>query len=261
MVKDLDDLLPADHLLNIAVHIAERGLLGRIEPGAAPGAVPDIEEHRRIAQHHNQRKLPVEHKQHRQGAGHLDKALDGHRKAVVQRIGHRVHIVCEIAHDVAMALGVKKAQRQGLDMAEQVAPDVIKHLLGGPHHRLGIAERRQSADGVDRRRGRDAAPEPRQIPPAHAVDNRPDHIGAEQVGRRADGNQHRHNQEQELVPPHVGQQRFEGKAKVFRLFTRQRHLRSPLCAVNGRFPGRSGRRRAAPHGCRPRGSARLPAPR
>ena len=263
MVKDLDHLLAGDHLLDVAVHVAQGSLLAGVKGGAALCAEPDVGKHRRIAQHHDQRKLPVEHKQQNQRAGHLDKALDGHGKAVVQRVRHRVHVVGKIAHDIAVAPGVKKAQRQLLDVGKQVAADVVQHLLGGADHRLGIAEGRQHAHAVNARRDRHAADQGAHVAIAHTVDHRADHVGAQQVGQRADGDQHRHRQKQELVPPHVGQQRAHGKAEIFGLFTRYRpcHRCRLLSSGNGRSPGRWGRTPAAPGGCPPRGCGRRPAPR
>ena len=264
VVKDLDHLLAADHLLDVAVDVAQGGLLGGVVGGAALCAEPDIQEHGRIAHHHDQGQLPVEDEQQHQGARQLDEALDGHGKAVVQRVGHRVHVVGEIAHDVAVELGVEKAQRQRLDVGEQIPPDVVQHLLGGVDHSLGVAEGGQRPHPADGGGGQHPAGQGVHIPGAHAVDHRADHIGAQQVAQGADGDQHRHSQEQELVPAHIGQQGPEGEPEVFRLFTGDLpccHRRRLLSSGNGRSPGRWGRRPAAGCGCPPRGCARPPAPR
>ena len=264
MVKDLDHLLAADHLLDVAVHVAQGGLLGGVVGGAAFGAEPDVQEHGRVAHHHDEGQPPVEDEQQHQGAGQLDEALDGHGKAVVQRVGHRVHVVGEVAHDVAVELGVEKPQGQGLDMGEQVPPDVVQHLLGGVDHGLGVAEGGQRAHAADGRGGQHAAGQGVYIPVAHAVDHRADHIGAQQIAQGADRDQHRHRQEQKFVPPHIGQQGLEGEPEIFRLFTGDLsgwHLRRLLSSANGRSPGRWGRRQAARCGCPRRGCARPPAPR
>ena len=46
-------------------------------------------------------------------------ALNEHGKAVVQRVGDGVHVVCEIAHHIAVAAGIKKRRGRGLDMGNR----------------------------------------------------------------------------------------------------------------------------------------------
>ena len=55
VVKDLDHFLPGDHFFYIAVQLAPAFLLDAIKRLAAFAAVTDVEEHRRITHHHNQR--------------------------------------------------------------------------------------------------------------------------------------------------------------------------------------------------------------
>ena len=263
VVEDLDHFLAADHLFNVAVDVPQGRLLGGVVGGAAAGAEPDVEEHGRIAHHHDQGQPPVQDEQQSQGAHDLDEALDGHGKAVVQSVRHGVHVVGEIAHDVAVELGVEEPQGQGLDVGEQVPPDVIQHLLGRIHHGLGVAEGRQGADGKDDGGEDDTPGQGVDVPSPHAVDHRADHVGAQQVAQGAEGDQHRHRQEQELVPPHVGQQGLEGEPEILGLFTGDlmRHLRPLLSSGSDRFPGRWGRWPAAGCGCPPHGCGRPPAPR
>ena len=84
VIEDLDDLLAGYHLLNIGVQFAQAVLLLGVVDPAVFGAEINIPEHRRIAQHNEQREPPVEHKEHDQRTGHLDKGLDDQGKAVVQ---------------------------------------------------------------------------------------------------------------------------------------------------------------------------------
>ncbi len=262
MVEYLDDLLAGDHLLNIAVHIAQGRLLHRIVGGTALGAVPNIEEHGQIAQHHNEGQLPVEYEQHDQGARQLNKALDGHGKAVVQGIRDGVHIVGEVTHDIAVALGIEESQRQRLDVMEQVPADVIQHLLGGIDHSLGVAQGGQGTDAVDGGGDHNAPQKAGDVSVPHAVDHRANHVGAQQVCHAADGDQHRHRQEQELVPSHVGEQRPECESEMFGLFTRYcpRHRCCLPSSENDKFPDRWGRWPAAGCGCPLHGCGRHPAP-
>ena len=50
-------------------------------------------------------------------------------KAVVERVGNRVDVVCKQAHEIALALGIKVTQRQLLQMREEIVPDIAQHLL------------------------------------------------------------------------------------------------------------------------------------
>ena len=149
MVEYLDYLLSSHHLLNVAVQLAQAGLLAAKVVFAAAAAVLNVEKHGSIAYHDHQGQPPVEQEQQQQSAHHLDEALNDHSKAVVQRIGHRVHIIGEQAHQIAFALAVKKVQRQLLQMAVQVPADVVEHLLGGPYHDLGVAQGGQGTSTVD----------------------------------------------------------------------------------------------------------------
>ena len=261
VVEHLHHLLSGHHLLNIAVQVAQVGLLLLIVGLAPLSAVPDIEEHGHIAHGHHQRQLPVEDKEHGEGAHHLDKALDHHGKAVVEGIGDGVHIVGEIAHDIAVAVGVKEAQGQGLQVGEQVPADVEEHLLGRLDHGLGIAQGGQGTHKVDGRRHRHALQKGPDAAVGQGIHHRADHVGAQQVGQGADGDQHRHQGQQVLVPPQVGQQRTQGISQVFRLFTADRtgcHGPRLLSFAMRRSPDRWGPRPAAGHGCRWRGPCRPP---
>ena len=116
MVEHFDDLLAVDHLLDVAVQLAEAGLLLVVIRFAAPAAVSDVQEHGRIADGDDQRELPVEHKEHDERAGHLDEALYDHGEAVVERVGYGVHVVGEVAHDVAAVAAVEPDEGQVLQV-------------------------------------------------------------------------------------------------------------------------------------------------
>ena len=262
MIKDFDYFLTADHFFNIAVQLAQAGLLaGEVSP-AAPAAVTDIQKHGGIAHHHQQGKLPVQHKQHGQRAHNLDEALNDHGKAVVQRVGDGVHVICEIAHHIAVAAGIEKAQGKRLDMGKQIPADVEQHLLRHVHHRLCVTPRRQHARAINKGRGRHAPHQGGYIRARQAVHHRPYHIGAEQVGAGAYGNQRRHREQQKPVPPHIAQELAHSKAKVLGPLTGRlaRHRRRLPSSGNDRFPDKSRLCAAAARACRTHAAARPPAP-
>ena len=83
VVEDLDHLLAADHLLDVAVQVSQSLLLFGEIGLASLSAVADIQKHSQIAHHHQQGQPPVEDKQKGQGAGDLDEALNHHGEAVI----------------------------------------------------------------------------------------------------------------------------------------------------------------------------------
>ena len=261
VVEHLDHLLAGHHLLDEAVQISQAGLLLGVVGLAVGPAEADIAEHGGIPHRHHQGQLPVEDEEDHQCPHHLDEALDHHGEAVVQRVGDGVHVVGEVAHHVAVAAGVKEPQGQGLEMGEQVPADVVEHLLGRLHHGLGVPQGAQGSQGVDPGGDGHTQDQGVEIPRRQGVDHRPDHIGPQQIGQGADGHQHRHGQQEELVPPHIGQQGADGVPQILRLFTAGRlrgHRRPLLSSGMRRSPGRWGRRPAGRHGCPPRGPGRPP---
>ena len=151
-VKDLDDLLARDHLFDISVQVAKRCLLGGKEALRARARVARIQHNGRIAHERDNRELPVKDDEHGRGAHNLNGGLNHVGKAVVERLGDGVNVVGKEAHDVARARAVKIAERQRLDVREQVAADVGDHALGRAHHNLRVAQSREHARGVDDRR-------------------------------------------------------------------------------------------------------------
>ena len=261
VVEHLDHLLPGHHLLDIAVQLPQAVLLLLVIGLAPPPTEADVEEHEDIKHRHDEGKLPIEQKQHGEGAHHLDRTLDEHGKAVVERLRDRVHVVGEVAHHIAVALGVKKAEGQGLDVGEQIPPDVVEHLLGRLHHDLGIAQRREHPCAVDGGSDRHAQHQGVEAAGRQTVDHRPDHIGAKKVSQGAEGHQHRHGQEQQLVPSQVGQQGAQRVAQVLGFFSTQlpgRHGPPPLSSEMRRSPGRWDRPPAGSRGCPPHAPGRPP---
>ena len=216
VVEHLDDLLPGDHFLDIGVEFTQAALLPGVVGAAAAGTEIDIPEHGGIPHQHHQRKLPVQHEQQDQRAHDLHEGLDHEGEAVVQRVGHGIHVVGEQAHQIALAVGIEELQRQFLQVGEEVAADLPQNFLGRADHDLGIAQRAEGAHQIDDRRDAHA---PRQMGEGavfqQAVDDRADHVGAQQGRQGADRSQHGHQRQQDAVAAQVAAQAAEGIAEVF----------------------------------------------
>ena len=280
MVKDLDHLLARDHFLHVGVQLAQAGLLAGVVGAAAPGGVVDVPEHGNVAHHDQQREPPVEHEQQKQRACDLYKHLNDHRKAVVQRVGNRVHIVGEQAHQIALAVRVKEVQGHRLQVGKQVAADFLGNTLRRADHELGVAQGGQRADEVDERRERH---DPGQVGKTaifqNAVDGRAYHVGANQGGQGADGRQHADqcqfalvvaeviaeaaqgdDAEHDFVAAQIVHEAAQRVPQVLRALTAEcfRHLRRPLSSGNCKFPDRSYPFSAVRHGCQRRANGRRP---
>ena len=140
VAEDLDYLFALHHLLNIAVDGAEVLLLpGEIVPGAAGELGGDQQHHR----HHDQR----DHRQRQAEDQHADKGdddgdggVDDLRNALADELAQGVHVVGVDRHDVAVGVGVKVFDGQGLHLVEQVVPQVAQGALTHIDHDAVIAE-------------------------------------------------------------------------------------------------------------------------
>ena len=261
MIEDLHHLLSGHHLLDVAVQVAQASLLLAVVGLAALSAVTDVEEHDHIAHRHHQGEPPVEDEEHGEGAHHLDEALDDHGEGVVEGVGDGVHVVGEVAHDVAMAAGVEEPEGQGLEVGEEIPADVEEDLLGSLDHGLGIAPGGEGTGQVDAGSEGHALEKGLHTAGGQVVDHRADHVGAQEVAEGADGDQHRHHQQQVFVPPHVGERGAQGVGQIFRLLGAElsgRHGPPLLSSGMCRSPGKWGRRPGAARGYRWRGSYRPP---
>ena len=138
MGKRLDHLQPLNHLLNISVDGAQGGLL----PGVVfPAALAKHGKHRRHRRQQSQRHQ----KQHGgQGNHHGDDPHEGDNAG--QQLNHRllqshlhvVRVVGEAAHQLAVGVGVKVAQRQLLKLVKQLPAQPVAALHGQLGHEIGL---------------------------------------------------------------------------------------------------------------------------
>ena len=209
VIKDLDDFLARDHLLDVSVQIAQRRLLSGKKALGTHARVASVQHNGHIAHERDNRELPVEDDEHGRGADHLDARLNHVGKAVVERLGDGVDVVGKEAHDVTRARAVEVAQRQHLDVREQVAANIGHHALGRAHHDLRVAQSREHARGVDGS-GKDNLPSEQFLAArCQTVDDGAHHVGTGKARDGGNGGEHAHRQQRELGMPHVGEQAAE----------------------------------------------------
>ncbi len=219
---------------------------------AALPAEADIRKHEDIAEQHDQRQLPVEDEDQRQRAHDLNEALHHHRKAVIEGVRDRIHIVGETTHRITVRIGVKVTQRERLHTVKQILADLTDDLLRDHHHDLRVAIGRKHTGAVDAGSERHRVDQPVHIAGDDVViDDRLEHVCAQQVGQRAQRDEHGHGQQQETVIAHVMQQRAQRLPEILRaLSDRLSHFRSPPSAATHTAPDRPGCWPAARCACR-----------
>ena len=151
VAEHLDDLLTVYHLLDIAVDLAERGLLCKEEARGPAADAPDHDEHDRDAKQHEQSQPDVrdEHADEHGNNGHGGREHLRHR--LTEHLLERIGIVREVAHEVAMRMRIKITDRQRLHVLEHIVADALEYALRNTDHQPVIKEGRADADEIDDR--------------------------------------------------------------------------------------------------------------
>ncbi len=241
MIKHLHYLLSTDHLFNITVQFPKAALLSGIISLTSASAEPDIPEHRDVAHHHNQRQARVEHKQQRQRSHHLNEALNHHGETVVQSVGDGINIIGKKTHDIPVASGIKKFQRQGLDMGKQISSDIKQNSLGSLHHSLGISPCSHNSYEKDCHSEQHSLKKSLNVSPSQPIYHWADHISSKKICQCTYRYQNRNDQQKLPVFSHIGKEKSNRLFHIFRLFSTissGRHLHPLLSSVTGKFPGK-----------------------
>ena len=149
MAEGLDHLLALGHLLHEAVEPANGLLLAQKVPGG-PAAVPldkGQNQHQGHKYHQGQRDAVIEHEHDGDDQG--DEGGDDLGDRLGQKLTHGVHIVGVQAHQIAVGIGVKKAQGETLHLFKHLIPQLAQSALGDVHHNPVVGEGGQRADEID----------------------------------------------------------------------------------------------------------------
>ena len=208
VVENLDDLLTLDHLLDIAIDNPDIPLLFRKKVAAALAHGHYHKEHEAQTEDGHQEQYRAGNDHHEHHAHESEAAGDQAGKAVVHDLGDGLDVVGIAAHEFAMGMGVKIAQRQGLHLGKEIPPECKAGLLGDVDHDPGVGEGEARSCHIDA--GHEA-----QGPGQLAVisgDNRLIHQRLEEVGS-ADG---AHTVEHQAYSDN--QQQPFGAAQIFHQF-------------------------------------------
>ena len=148
VAEDLDDLLTGHHLFHKGFGIGDGDLLAQEELGRTRGDGAGREHHtdnadddQRSQDHAVIDHDAEHHKQRDAGDGHLGQAL-------ADELTQRVDVVGVVAHDIAVAVGVKVTDRQILHVAEHLLAQFAQRALGDDGHHLGVEGAGRQADEV-----------------------------------------------------------------------------------------------------------------
>ena len=208
MAEDLDHFLTVDHLLDITVEGAQGALLAEEVAAAAAGQEPCHHQGEADAHqdHNREQGVGEQHTQEGDQDGH--RGVDDLGDALGEHLPQGVHIVGVDAHHVAVGVGVKILDRQGLHVAEQVVPNGFLYALGHHDHVPVIGV---SAQGTHQEQATHHHQGPHQAGKVWirrtqqggdiVVDQTAQKQRARHVGDGTDQNAHQNNDEAGLVPP------------------------------------------------------------
>ena len=148
MAEDLDDLLSGHHFLHERLSVGQGDLLAQEVGGRALGNGPGGDSHADHAGHHHegQEDAVVNHDaEHHEQRNGRDEDIG---KALANKLTQGVDIVGVVAHDVAVAIGVKVPDGQVLHVVEHLLPQLFQGALGNNGHHLRVEGAGNEADHI-----------------------------------------------------------------------------------------------------------------
>ena len=148
MAEYLDNLLAGHHFLHKRLGVGQGDLLAQEVGGGALGDGAGGEDHADDADHHDERQddavvdHDAEHHKQRDGG---DEDIG---KALADELAQGVDIVGVVAHDVAVAIGVKVADGQILHVVEHLLTQLFQRALGDNGHHLRVEGTCDEADHI-----------------------------------------------------------------------------------------------------------------
>ena len=182
------------------------GAVGASGALAEPGG---RKRHRGHDHHRRECEPPVEEEEDHRRADERQRVLDEGAHPVGHELVERLDVVRQPADDHAGAVALVEAQREALQVAEEMVAQVGEHALAGPagEVRLRVREDDPGHAGSDER-GHEPV-ELRRVPVLHLVDREADEVRRhERDGRRPQERQHGERRPQ-LVRPCEAVQRGE----------------------------------------------------
>ena len=149
MAENFYDLLPFDHLFDVAVHLGKR-ILARFEiapaaPGNGTGNQKHHSEHRKC----DEREKRAKHDHHEERANDADRRADKLRNALAEHFAHGVDVVGVGGHDFAMGARVKIADGELLHVRKKLFPQLQQRSGRDCDHQPVVEVGASHADRID----------------------------------------------------------------------------------------------------------------
>ena len=265
MAENLNDLLPVDHLFNISGDISEACLLMDKVTGTAAADHLGAINHQSRKSQHNQSKRNAACQHGRQNDNNRNHCQNQLRQCLTDKLPERVRIVCIIAHDVAVRMGIKITDRQLLHMCKHFIPDAFQGSLRHLDHQLVIQQRAEYAAQINHPDCQDRTQQTRKVRAARskqgcdiAVHQCLQEQRACHSCTRTDENAEQHGGEGGLVPADdIGKQPL---CRFCSIRLRLHHGRYLLSSVKYRYHDKSRWTLKAVHASRNRKYVRHPIP-
>ena len=176
-----------------------------------------------------------------------------------------IHVVGVDAHHIAVGVGVKIPDGQGLHVSEQIVADLLLHALGDGDHQAVVGQGAQGAHHIEAGHQEQSVEQAGEHRVFHGqqrrdivVDQGAQENGAGHRGHRADQDAYQHQKKADQVAPaHITEQAPDRVGLFLRHLIHPRSL--PSSGIH-KFPGRSHSSGAARRGCPWRKSFRHPSP-
>ena len=234
VAEDLDHLLAVHHFLDVAVDGGQRLLLLDEELAALAGYPARDPQDEHGEQHHRQgepQALAEHGHEYRHDGNHGREDL---RQGLRDHLAQGVGIVGVVAHDLAVAVGVKVADGQGLHMGEHIVPHVFQNALRHHYHQPVVQETADHAGHVNaghvHQLGQQAGKVRARLNDHGSnviVDQGLDEGGSRHAGNGVAQNAQKHQQQAQAVTAHIAHQPGNGRLHVLRLCAALGSARSP----------------------------------
>ena len=224
VAEDLDHLLAVHHFLDVAIDGGQRLLLLDEELAALAGD-PARDPHDEHGEQHHRQGEPQALAEHgheyrhdgNHGGEHLRQRLRDH---LTQGVG----VVGVVARDLAVAVGVKVADGQGLHMGEHIVPHVFQNALRHHHHQPVVQVAADHTDPINAGHIYQLGQQAGKIRVDLAdhggdvvVDQSLDEGGSRHAGNGVAQNAEQHQNQPQAVAAHIAHQPGHGGFQVLRL--------------------------------------------
>ena len=232
MAENLDHLLAGHRFLDVAVQRSQSRLLRLVEAAAAHGDGTRREHHQRHRRHRDQGQPHVGVHHQAEGADHVDGAGNDLHHRVVQHLSHRVHVVGEPAHDIAVVVGIVKPHRQLLDPGKQVVSQAENGPLGNADHDPGLKILGGDPHRIDGRHPKERGKQlfRAALRRGQAVNDGAEHIRTCQGGKGGEDNAEKHHRQPQPVLLDIGKKPPHRLRRILRLPAPSPSARAPSSA-------------------------------